>query len=154
MRLSKEGEKGMIWTDLTRAAYIIAEKAHAGQLDRGGAPYILHPLAVAKEMTDEDTAAVALLHDVIEDTDWTVEDLLRSGIPQRVVSAVEKLTHKDGIPYLEYVEGLKDDPIAAAVKKADLKHNCDLSRLGRPAGPKDLMRVEKYRQALRCLEEC
>lgn len=143
----------MIWSEMTRNAYAIAKAAHAGQTDKGGVPYIQHPLAVAEAMNSEEETAAALLHDVIEDTELTADDLLQRGVPQRVVTAVVKLTRKEGTPYLHYVEALRDDPIAVAVKMADLKQNSDLSRLGHPPGERDLKRLEKYQRALNILQK-
>jgi len=103
----------------------IATKAHAGQLDRDGNPVILHPLTVGlMGHTDEERVA-GFLHDVVEDTDYTFEDLLREGIPQGVVNALKLLTHDKNTPYLDYVQNIIDskNPIALQVKYNDLQHN-------------------------------
>lgn len=145
----------MIWDELTRKAFEIACKAHAGQVDRGGVPYIFHPLHVADQMPNSTLGAVGLLHDVVEDTPVTFVDLLAAGIPEDVVAAVKLLTHTpdDGLSYLEYVARLKDDELAAPVKKADLRHNSSLSRLPHEPTAKDLGRQKRYRRALEILKD-
>lgn len=145
----------MIWDELTRKAFEIACKAHAGQVDRGGVPYIFHPLHVADQMPNSTLGAVGLLHDVVEDTPVTFVDLLAAGIPEDVVAAVKLLTHTpdDGLSYLEYVARLKDDELAAPVKKADLRHNSSLSRLPHEPTEKDLGRQKRYRKALEILKD-
>ena len=143
----------MIYTDLTRKAMMIAYRAHHGQLDHGGVPYIFHPLHLAEQMEDEATTCAALLHDVVEDTSVTLEELAVH-FPSEVVDAVALLTHSSDMPYLEYVRQIKDNPIARAVKLADLRHNCDATRL--PGGTMDegvIRRYEnKYKKALEILE--
>ncbi len=141
----------MIYTDLTKKAMRLCFAAHAGQLDKGGVPYVFHPFHVAEQMEDELSTVVALLHDVVEDTDYTLEDLARMGFPERALSALKLLTHDKRVPYLDYVAAIRHDPIARAVKQADLRHNSDLSRLTDPDASA-LARVEKYRRAIALLE--
>ena len=141
----------MIYTDLTKKAMRLCFAAHAGQLDKGGVPYVFHPFHVAEQMEDELSTVVALLHDVVEDTDYTLEDLARMGFPERALSALKLLTHDKRVPYLDYVAAIRHDPIARAVKLADLRHNSDLSRLSNPDASA-LARVEKYRRAIALLE--
>lgn len=124
----------------------IAETAHAGQVDKGGQPYILHPLWVAERCETAEEKIVALLHDVIEDTDRTVEDLRQEGFSETVLQAVACLTHREGESYMDYVERVCRNPLAARVKLADLSDNMDLSRIPHPT-EKDLARVEKYKKA-------
>ena len=143
----------MIYTDLTRKAMAIMYEAHKDQLDKSGVPYVFHPWHVAEQMTDEESCAAALLHDVIEDTSVTADDLLGAGISERVVASVKLLTHDDDEPYLEYVARIKADPIARAVKLADLTHNSDVSRFTRELTDKDRARLEKYEKAKRILTE-
>lgn len=107
---------------------IIAYDAHAGQLDQGGIPYIFHPYHLAEQMDSEAAVCVALLHDVIEDTSVT-EDELRQQFGDEITDAVVLLTHRDGDNYEYYLNRIKENPIALAVKKADLAHNTDESRL-------------------------
>ena len=140
----------MIYTDLTKKAIRLCFAAHRDQTDKSGLPYVFHPFHVAEQMTTEETTVVALLHDVIEDTVYTLEDLAAMGFPASVLDALALLTHRDGEPYLAYVERLRHNPIARAVKLADLRHNSDLSRLD-SVGEADLARVRKYREAIALL---
>lgn len=142
----------MIYTAKTKAALKLCFEAHKNQTDKSGMPYVFHPFHLAEQMKDEDTTIVALLHDVVEDTDYTIADLKRMGFPTNVLEALELLTHNDGTPYMEYVAKIKDNPIAKAVKLADLEHNSDLSRLD-TVDEKVLKRKEKYGQAIRLLNE-
>ncbi len=142
----------MIYTDLTRKAIKIAFEAHDGQFDRSGLPYILHPVHVAEQMKTEDACVVALLHDVIEDTDITFEDLEKEGFSDTQVEGVRLMTHRPEVDYLEYVRRLKPNSIAREVKIADLNHNLDPARLPEVT-PKDLARFEKYKMALKILNE-
>ena len=136
----------MIYTELTKRALLLSFEAHKNQIDKSGMPYVYHPFHVAEQMKDEYTTVVALLHDVAEDTDITIEDIRKMGFPDRVCEALARLTHDNSVPYMEYIEGLSSDPIAAAVKLADLEHNSDLSRLD-AVDEKALARAEKYRAA-------
>lgn len=138
----------MYWDELTRKSFEIASKAHMGQVDKAGAPYILHPLAVAKDMPTSEMAAAALLHDVCEDTPVTFDDLREQGIPEIVVQAVRLLTHEPGLSYMKYIERLKNDEIASAVKRADLRHNSSPSRNTAPPTKKDGERRRRYQKAL------
>ena len=108
----------MIVTRLTEKALGICLAAHAGQVDLAGNPYYEHPVHLAEQMDDEATTCAALLHDVIEDTDTTLDDMTLAGMPDAVVEAVGLLTHKRGTPYMDYIEGLADNPIAKKVKLA------------------------------------
>ena len=139
----------MLYTELTVKAMNIAFAAHAGQLDKGGMPYIFHPYHIAEQMKNEAEVCAALLHDVVEDTDVTFSDLEKE-FPAPVVNAVRLLTHDEGVPYEEYLLRIKSDPIALAVKLADIAHNSDQSRLalsGITESRKAQLR-EKYRRAL------
>ena len=114
-------------------------------------PYVFHPFHVAEQMTDEATTIVALLHDVVEDTDYTLEDIAAEGFGKDILEAVALMTHEDDIPYLDYVAKLKENPIARAVKLADLAHNSDLSRIGE-IDEETKRRLEKYKKAKDILE--
>lgn len=127
-------------------------RAHKEQTDKSGIPYVFHPIHLAEQMGDEDTAVVALLHDVVEDTDYTLEDLRAMGFNQNVIEAIRLMTHAEGVPYLDYVAKIKENPIARAVKLADLAHNSDLTRLD-TVDEKAIARAQKYAQAIRLLEE-
>ena len=137
---------------LEELAFEIAKAAHAGQTDKAGLDYILHPLQVAAEMTTDEEKAVALLHDIIEDTDVTANELLAKGLPDNVVEAVKALTKKHNQNYAAYLAGVKKNRLATAVKLADLKHNSDLSRLEKIT-QKDRERAEKYRKAIEYLSK-
>ena len=142
----------MIYTDLTKKALKISFNAHKNQVDKSGMPYVFHPFHLAEQMDDEYSVCVALLHDVVEDTDITVEELITKGFPKEVINAIELMTHSDSVPYLDYVKAIKNNPIACKVKLADLKHNSDLSRLDK-IDDKALERVEKYKKAIEILQE-
>ena len=131
-------------------ALAIAKKAHAGQVDKAGVDYMQHPLYVANQVKTEQEKAVALLHDVIEDSDVTADDLLASGLSNEVVAAVQILTKKKGQSYQEYLEKVKSNNLARIVKLADLKHNSDLSRL-KSVTNTDYERVKKYKNAIHYL---
>jgi hypothetical protein len=142
----------MIYTTLTKRAILFAFDAHRGQYDKSGLPYITHPLHIAEFMESEDECVVALLHDVLEDTDCTVEDLINMGIKNRQIAALKLLCHDDSVPYLEYVQAIRADSIARKVKLADLQHNSDLTRLNMVTA-QDIERVEKYKQAIEMLSK-
>ena len=142
----------MIYTELTKKAMRLAYDAHHGQYDECGVPYILHPLHLAEQMTTEFACCAALLHDTVEDTDLTFDDLRAAGMPPAVVFAVQLLTHDPAVDYYEYVRGIKPNAIAKAVKLADINHNSDLSRLARIT-PDDIDRNRKYAEAKAILEE-
>ena len=128
-------------------ALSIARKAHEGQLDKAGVDYIEHPIYVASQVDTEEEKAVALLHDVIEDSPVSAEELLQAGLPETVVTAVQILTKKKEQDYQTYLETVKKNPLARVVKLADLKHNSDLSRLS-SITEKDRERLKKYKKAI------
>ncbi len=142
----------MIYTPLTRKALIISFEAHRNQKDKAGVPYIYHPYEVASKMTDENTTLAALLHDTVEDTSLTFSDLEREGFPSPVIEAVKVLTHRKGTPYLEYIEKVKENSIARAVKKADLEHNMNQSRM-EVITPGWKKKLQLYEKALGILEQ-
>ena len=128
-------------------ALSIARKAHEGQLDKAGVNYIEHPIYVASQVDTEEEKAVALLHDVIEDSPVSAEGLLQAGLPETVVTAVQVLTKNKEQDYQTYLETVKKNPLARVVKLADLKHNSDLSRLS-SITEKDRERLKKYKKAI------
>lgn len=142
----------MIYTPLTKKAMKLCFEAHKDQKDRTGLPYVFHPFHLAEQMKDEYSTAAALLHDVVEDTDTTFEDLQKEGIPEKVIEALRLLTYSPEVPYMEYVAKTASDPIAAAVKLADLNHNSDMSRLDNITD-KDIQRHKKYLDAVSLLNE-
>ncbi|MFB0830255.1 guanosine-3',5'-bis(diphosphate) 3'-pyrophosphohydrolase [Brevibacillus laterosporus] len=132
-------------------AVLLATKAHANQQDKGGQPYILHPLRVMMYMPSDEARAVAVLHDVLEDTDVTVDDLRVAGFPKEVVEAVMILTKNPREEYDSYIMRVKQNQLARAVKIADIKDNLDLTRIAEPTED-DVARIEKYKRALKELE--
>ena len=142
----------MIYTDRTKRAIRLMFQAHREQTDKSGLPYVFHPFHLAEQMTDEDTTVAALLHDVVEDTDYTLDDLRAMDFGDAVCDALALLTHDEAVPYMDYVAAIKENPIARAVKLADLRHNSDLTRLDE-VDDKALQRVEKYRKAIALLTE-
>lgn len=145
----------MIYTPLTNRALHIAYEAHVGQMDKCGTPYVFHPYHLAEQMSDERSTCVALLHDVVEDTDVTLEDLARE-FPAEIIDALRLLTHQPGVPYLDYVRALATNPIARSVKRADLRHNMDETRYAGGAQPPAYelaRRRERYHAALAILEK-
>ena len=128
-----------------------ATEAHKGQVDKAGVAYIEHPKFVANLVNTEEEKIVALLHDVIEDTTVTLQDLKKYGFSKEVIEAIILLTKNKTVKYSEYIRNIKLNKIARIVKIADLKHNSDISRLS-SITQKDLDRLKKYKEALRILE--
>lgn len=132
-------------------AYEIARKAHAGQVDKAGKDYITHPVAVSGMLEGEDEKCVALLHDVLEDTDVTEEEI-RKEFGDVIADAVVAMTRGEHESYEDFILRAKQNPIARKVKMADLTHNMDLGRLP-VVTDKDLKRLEKYKRAMEVLKE-
>ena len=129
----------MIYTEMTIKAIKVAYEAHLGQLDYNDVPYIFHPYHLAEQMDDEVSCTVALLHDVIEDTDLSLTDLEQI-FPTQVVEIVQLLTHDENVDYFDYIREIKKNPIATKVKLADLKHNSDETRsIGTDLTPERLL---------------
>jgi (p)ppGpp synthase/HD superfamily hydrolase len=128
----------------------IAVEAHRGQKDKAGAPYILHPLRMMFRMQTDAERMAAVLHDVVEDTPWTLDALRARGFADDVVDAVDHLTRRDGESYDEFAERAGRHPVARRVKIADLEDNMDLRRIGEVA-EKDIERVNRYLRAWRLL---
>ncbi len=141
----------MIYTMQVFRAMNIAYSAHMGQFDKAGVPYIFHPIHLAEQMDTEEECIVALLHDVVEDTNVTFEDLEKD-FPKSIIDAIKLLTHDKSVDYMEYVKNLKSNPIAKKVKLADLRHNSDTARLLKIT-EKEIKRVEKYKKAIQLLNE-
>ena len=138
--------------DLLERAIGIAVKAHRGQTDRYGAPYILHPLRVMNRLDSPVEKIVGILHDVVEDTDWTFQDLAEAGFTERVIEALKCVTKKEGEDYHDFVVRSASDPLARKVKIADLEDNMDLRRAPE-ASPKDTERFAKYLKAWHFLHQ-
>lgn len=142
----------MIYTNLTKKAMKIAYNAHLNQVDKSGMPYIFHPIYIAERMDDEESIIVALLHDTIEDSDLTICDLKMEGFSGSVIEALECLTHDKNIQYEEYIQRIKDNPLAKKVKKVDLEHNSLLERL-EIVDESVMNRLKKYEKAKEMLSD-
>jgi HD domain len=128
-------------------AISIAAQAHKGQTDKAGKPYILHPLRLLLQLSDEREMIAAVLHDVVEDSDWTIEGLRREGFSEEVLAAIDCLTRRESESYDEFISRVKTNPLASSVKFCDLMDNLDITRISEPT-PADHERMEKYRRAL------
>jgi hypothetical protein len=133
----------------------IAAQAHDGQKDKDGKPYILHPLRVMLGVEGELAQMVAALHDVVEDTSTTADDIRRAGFSEEVLEALRCVTHEDGVSYTDYVVRCKGNPIARQVKLSDLRDNSQLSRtLFRPDRiERDTARLQRYALAYKYLTD-
>lgn len=143
------GEKAMIYTKMTNKALKLCFRAHRDQVDKSGIPYVFHPFHLAEQMSDEISVCAALLHDVVEDTDITFDDLARE-FPAEVVDVLRLLTHDPSVDYFDYVRAIRGNPIAVQIKLADLAHNSDETRLDGAEGISEVnlaYRREKYRKA-------
>ncbi|APC18590.1 GTP pyrophosphokinase [Pseudomonas frederiksbergensis] len=134
-------------TQTLERAIAIAAGAHEGQVDKGGSPYILHPLKVMLKVSTLEERIVAVLHDVVEDSGISLDDLRKEGFSETVLAAIESVTKLPGESYELFVERAAQNPIGRVVKLADLEENSDLSRIAQPSW-EDLERIEKYRRAI------
>ena len=141
----------MIYTKETKKALKLCFEVHKEQIDKSGLPYVFHPFHLAEQMDTEEECIVALLHDAVEDTEVTFEDLEKE-FSKTIIDAIRLLTHDKSVDYMEYVKQLKNNPIAKKVKLADLRHNSDTARLLKIT-EKDIKRVEKYKKAIQLLNE-
>jgi hypothetical protein len=143
----------MIYTDMTKRAMRIAFDVHKDQVDKTGLPYIFHPFHIAEQMTDEISICIALLHDVVEDSPLTFDDLRKQGISLAVTETLKLLTHENSVPYMDYIKRIKEsgNQWAVNVKLADLRHNSDISRLD-CVDEKAISRIRKYQEAINLLE--
>lgn len=142
----------MLYTPATKKALKLCFAAHKDQLDKSGLPYVFHPFHLAEQMDTEETTVAALLHDVVEDTDYTLADLAAMGFAPEVIEALALLTHGEDVEYMDYVRAIKPNPIARAVKLADLRHNSDLTRMEQ-VDDWAMKRQQKYLKAIELLEE-
>ncbi len=140
----------MSGNQLLEEAIALAVEAHRGQADKAGAPYILHPLRVMLGVAGPVEQVVAVLHDVVEDSGWTLERLRERGFPPEVCAALDALTRRPGESYEAFILRARADPIARTVKLADLEDNMDVRRLGELTA-EDAERVRKYQRAWRAL---
>lgn len=132
---------------LLERAIAIAEKQHAAQVDKAGRPYMEHPLRVMQAMSNDAERIVAILHDVIEDTDFTLDQLAAEGFPGYILEALDSVTRRDGETYEAFVARAARNPIGRRVKYADLQDNADLARIAVPTAA-DIARTEKYHRAM------
>lgn len=130
-----------------KEALAFAVEAHKGQKDKGKKPYIYHPIYVAEHVEGDIAKSVAYLHDVVEDTKYTLEDLRNAGFSDEIVDAVDVLTKREGMSYEKYIEKVAKNPLATTVKLADLEHNSQISRIENP-NKKDLKRCEMYHKMI------
>ncbi len=138
--------------NLLEKAIAVALEAHEGVKTRSGRPYILHPLHLMLQMDSEEEMITAVLHDVVEDSDITLDDLAAMGFSTSVLEALALLTHnKEEMSYEAYIEGIKSNPLAVRVKLADLTHNMNLRRLPNPLSQRDLERMQKYHHSWKSL---
>ena len=143
----------MLYTELTKKAIILAFEAHINQKDKSGLPYIFHPWEVANQLNDEICVCVALLHDIIEDTNITYEDLRKEGFCEDVIEGIKGVTKRENEDYFDFVKRAKENKVSRLVKIADLRHNMDISRIKNPTD-KDCERIEnKYKPAYKFLTE-
>lgn len=144
----------MVFTSMTITAMQVAYTKHVGQVDKAGVPYIFHPYHLAEQLQDEIACTVALLHDVVEDTDTTFEELSEK-FPDEVIEALRFLTRTKDTPYLEYVKNIKKNKIATAVKLKDLEHNMDKARmrLTHISDEKRKSLFDRYTKAVQILTE-
>jgi len=142
----------MYSVNLLAKAISIAAKAHENQEDRAGKPYILHPIRVMMSMQSEDEMIVAILHDVVEDTDWTIEGLRHEGFSEHILDAVNALTRGEGEMYRDFIERVSLNPLAVKVKLGDLTDNMDVKRLKEMEHRDAEMLLRRYHPAWRKLK--
>ncbi len=133
-------------TDLLAQAIAIAATAHQRQRDRTNHPYVLHPLRMMMRGNTDAEKIVAILHDVVEDTDWTLEKLAKVGFPPYIITAIDCLTRRAGESYDEFIDRILTNPLATQVKQYDLEDNMNLTRLS-TLSEKDLDRIQRYHRA-------
>jgi len=130
---------------------ILAVRAHRGQKDKAGAPYILHPLRLMLRMETDTERTVAVLHDVVEDSPYSLEKLNKAGYPPEIIEALDCLTRRENEPYATFIERVQTNPLALKVKTADLEDNMDIKRF-KTMTEKDLERLDTYRKAWNSLK--
>lgn len=141
----------MIYTENTKKAIKLMFEKHKNQVDKSGIPYVFHPWHVAEQMKDENSVLVALMHDLLEDTDVTLDDIEELGFDSDVVNALSLMTHDKNMDYFDYVRRLANNDLARRVKLADLEHNMDFSRLD-PETRLQPKRIEKYQKYKKCYD--
>ncbi|WP_449245426.1 GTP pyrophosphokinase [Desulfobacca acetoxidans] len=127
-------------------AILIAVQAHQGQVDKAGVPYILHPLRVLLKLNSETEMIIGALHDVVEDTTWTLESLKQEGFPTEILEAIDCLTRREGEDYNDFIKRVAGNPLARKVKMRDLEDNMNILRL-ETITEKDKARLSRYHEA-------
>ena len=143
---------GGVLVNLLEKAISIAVQAHQGQTDKAGAPYILHPLRVMLKFNSPEEQIAAVLHDIVEDTDWTLQQLRNEGFPETVIAAIDALTRRAEEKYTDFILRTANNKISLRVKLADLHDNCDISRFESPTDS-DYRRTKKYQRAIDVLNK-
>lgn len=141
----------MLYTEKIKKALEIAFDAHKDQVDKAGLPYIYHPFYLATQMETEDSIIVALLHDVVEDSHYTFEEIENYGFSPSIISTLRLLTHEDSEDYITYIHRVKENELARIVKLADLNHNSDESRLSH-IDDKVRERLNRYAESIKILK--
>ncbi len=141
----------MFYTPMINKALLLAYDAHKNQVDKAGLPYIYHPFYLATQMETEDSIITAILHDVVEDSPYTFEDIDHHGFSSSIMAALQLLTHDDSEDYIEYIHRVKENELARIVKLADLEHNSDVSRLNH-VDDKTKERLHRYAESIKILE--
>lgn len=129
----------------------VAIESHAGQTDKGGQPYILHPLRLMHQCTSEEEKIVAVLHDVVEDSQMTISALEALGFTDTILAAIAALTKQPSEDYSAFIQRVASNPLARKIKIIDIQDNLDITRLPK-VSDKDLARIKKYHQALHTLQ--
>jgi (p)ppGpp synthase/HD superfamily hydrolase len=142
----------MYSVNLLAKAIAIAAKAHENQQDRGGHPYVLHPIRVMMQMQTEDTKIVAVLHDVVEDTDWTIDKLRQEGFPEYILDAIDSVTRGENEMYRDFVERTSKNHLGTIVKLGDLRDNMDVTRLDEMEQRDAEMLMKRYHPSWRKLK--
>ena len=137
--------------ELLERAIKLAVKYHKGQYDKGGNPYIEHPLRVMEDVESIEEKVLAILHDVLEDCDVSKDQLIKAGIPEYLVEKLAILCKGKNEKYFDYIDRIKADRLTINVKLSDLKDNMNLKRL-KEVTEKDINRIEKYKKAKEILE--
>jgi (p)ppGpp synthase/HD superfamily hydrolase len=132
---------------LLEKAIALAVAGHCGQVDKANQPYILHPLRLMMRVRGERARIVAVLHDLVEDTETTLDDLRKEGFSEEIILALDHLTHREADSYESYIERIRDNSLARQVKLRDLEDNMDIRRLDHHPGERDWLRLKKYRLA-------
>lgn len=141
----------MIYTENTKKAICLMFKYQKDQIGKDALPYVFHPWHVAESMKDETRTIVALLHDLVEDTNLTIQDIINEGFSTEVVNALKLLTHDKNEDYYTYIKRISANPVARDVKIGDLTHNSDLTRLSE-INVEDKERTKKYQKCLSYLQ--